>query len=232
MRRGKGVSGRAPPDGHFDAMRRIEGDAFTELETMLLKHGRGGDAGVAGGKHRPAAGKLDPVRAGEMKPVKTDHKEEIEHHLAAAYRDEAALRQQPSRYFFPSYAPRVPPPTVRALLEPRRRLTRDHKTRALVYVGLEFVAAAREHNQARLILSPLVKLPVLFVAQRSRRHSVGAGDLVVVRDDGVAGDVEIPGHGRTSSQHDVGAHNSSRSASGPRARTQSAVSRRPEPGRP
>ncbi len=129
--------------------------------------------------------------AGQMKPVEADHEEEIEHHLAAAHGDDAARRQKPGRDFFPGRAPRVPPPTVRPLLEPRR-LTRDDKTQSSVDVRLEFVAAAREYDEVRKLLRALVKLPVLFVAQRSRRQSVGAGDLVVVRDDGVAGDVETP----------------------------------------
>src|SRR6202042_858115 len=121
-----------------------------------------------------------------MKAVKANHEEEIEHHLSTAYGDAPARRQNPGRDFFPSRAPRIPPPTVRALLEPRR-LPRNDKTHAPVDIGLELVAAPREYDQVRDLLRALVELPVLFVAQRSRRQSVGAGDLVVVRDDGGAG---------------------------------------------
>src|SRR5208282_1175059 len=124
----------------------------------LFEHGRGRDAGVAGGENGPAAGKHDPVRAGEMKPVIADHEEEIEHHLAAAHGDEAARRQQTGRDILPTRAPWIPPPAVRALLE-SRRLARNDKTVLAVQVGFEFVAAASEHDQARLILSALVKLP-------------------------------------------------------------------------
>ena len=94
---------------------------------MLFEHGRGRDARVAGGKHRPAARKFDPVRAGQVKSVKADHEEEIEHHLAAAHGDAAARRQDPGRDFFPGRTPRVPPPAVRALFEPCR-FTRNDKT--------------------------------------------------------------------------------------------------------
>ena len=129
-----------------------------------------------GGKHRPAAGKLDPMRARQMKSVEADHEEKIEHHLAAADGDAAARRQHPGRYFFPGRAPRVPPPTVRALLEPRR-LTRDDKTRAPVDVRFEFVAATREYDKVRKLLRALVKLPVLLgcagkpASARRRRRS-------------------------------------------------------------
>src|SRR6185312_12184900 len=92
----------------------------------------------------------------------------------------------------------IPPPAVRALLE-ARRLTRYDKSQRPVDVGLELVAAAREDDKRRLLLRALVKLPVLFVAQRDRRQPVGAGDLVVVGDDGVAGNVEVSGHGAASS---------------------------------
>ena len=136
--------------------------------------------------------------ARQMKPVEADHEEKIEHHLAAADGDAAARRQHPGRYLFPGRAPRVPPPTVRALLEPRR-LTRDDKTRAPVDVRFEFVAATRENDKVRKLLRALVKLPVFWVAQGNRRHPVGAGDLVVVRDDGVTRDVEISRHCRTAS---------------------------------
>jgi hypothetical protein len=129
-------------------MLRIEGDRFAKSKAMLLKHGCGRDAGVAGGKDRPSAGKFDPMRARQMKPVKADHEEEIEHHLAAAYGHAAARRQHPSRCFFPGDAPRVPPPTVRAPLDPRR-LTRNDKTQAAVGIGLELVAATREYDKVR-----------------------------------------------------------------------------------
>ena len=169
---------------------------------MLFEHARGRDASIAGGKHRPAAGKFDSVRAGQMKPVKTDHEEEIEHHLAAAHGDAAARRQQPGRYFFPGRAPRIPPPAVGALLEPCG-FTRDDKTQGVVDVRLEFVAAACEHDKVRKLLRALVEFPVLFVAQRIGRQSVGAGDLVVVRDDGVAGDVEAPWHDKVPNWRSV-----------------------------
>ena len=60
------------------------------------------------------------MRARQVKPVKADHEEEIEHHLAAAHGDDAAPRQNFGRDFFPGRATRVPPPTVRAMLEARR----------------------------------------------------------------------------------------------------------------
>ncbi len=179
-------------------MRRIEGDPFAQVETVLFKHGRGRDARVAGGKDRPSAGKGYAVRARQMKPVKTDGEKEIEHHLAAAHGDGAARREQPARDIGPTRAPGVPPPAVQALLEPRR-LTGNDKTRTPPDVGLGFVAATREYDEVRKILRALVKLPVLFVAQRNRRQSVGAGDLVVVRDDGVAADVKTRRHFRMGS---------------------------------
>src|SRR4029077_7772416 len=86
-------AGPAPPDRHFDIMLRIEGHRFAEAETMLFKHRRGRDASVARGEDRPSAGEFDPMRARQMKPVKADHEEEIEHHLAAAHGDDSALRQ-------------------------------------------------------------------------------------------------------------------------------------------
>jgi hypothetical protein len=131
------------------------------------------------------------MRARKVKPVEADRKEEIEHHLAAAHDDAASRRQHPSRDLFPCYPPRVPPPAVRSPLE-SRRLTRNDETQTLVDVGLKLVATPREDDDVRKLLRPLVELPVLFVAQRSRRQSVRGGDLVVVRDDGVAGDVEVP----------------------------------------
>ena len=81
--------------------------------------------------------------------------------------------------------------TVRALLEPVC-VTRNDKTQALMDIGLELMAASREDDKVRKFLRALVKLPVFFVAQRSRRQSVGAGDLIVVRNDCVAGDVDGP----------------------------------------
>src|SRR6185312_15544129 len=155
--------------------------------------GRGRDASAAGGKDRASAGKCDPARASEMKPVEADLKEEIEHHLAAADGDGAALGQEPRRRLFPSDAARVPPPAVRAAFEPRR-LARYDKPQGPVDVGIELMAAPREHHKVRKLLRPLVKLPVLVIAQRRRREAVGAGDSVVVGDDGVAGDVVAPWH--------------------------------------
>src|SRR6185437_2074478 len=132
-----------------------------------------------------------------MKPVEADLKEEIEHHLAAANGDGAALGQEPRRRLFPSRLPRVPPPAVRAALEPRS-LARYDKPQGPMNVRLKLMAAPREHHEVRKLLRPLVKLPVLVVAQRRRREAVGAGDSVVVGDDGVAGDVVAPWHVRVS----------------------------------
>src|SRR5271155_3954010 len=136
-----------------------------------------------------------------MKPVEADGEEKIEHHLAAANGDATARWQHLGRDIGPTCAPGAPPPAVGAPLEPRR-LTRDDKTEAPVDVRFEFVAATGEYDEVRKLLRALIELPVLFVAQRRRRHSVGAGDLVVVRDDGVAGDVEICSHDR----RDEGSH--------------------------
>ena len=83
----------ALPDRHFDIMLRIEGYRFGKPETMLFEHARCGHAGIACGEDRPSAGKSDPMRARQVKAVKADHEEEIEHHLAAADGDAAAVRQ-------------------------------------------------------------------------------------------------------------------------------------------
>src|SRR5580700_1246767 len=101
-------------------MRRIEGHRFGKPETMLFEHARCGHAGIACGEDRPSAGKSDPMRARQVKPVKADREEEIEHHLSAAHGDDSARRQNPGGDLFPSRATRVPPPTVRALLKAGR----------------------------------------------------------------------------------------------------------------
>ena len=177
------------------SLRRVERDRLREAEAALFKHRCGRDARVAGGKDGASAWEVDPTRARQMKSVKADHEKKIEHHLAAAYGDAAPRRQHARRDFLPGRAPRVPPPAVRALLE-SRGVARNDKTRGLVDVRLEFVAAAREHDEARKLLRALVEFPVLRVAQRGRRQAVGAGDLVVVGDNGVAGDVEAAWHVR------------------------------------
>src|ERR1700733_7159731 len=128
-----------------------------------------------------------------MKAVKANHEKEVEPRLDTADSNDPALRQNSGRDFFPSRAPRVPPPTVRALLE-ARRLAGNDKTHVPVDIGLELVATPRKHDEVRNLLRALVELPVLFVAQRSRRQSVRACDLIVVRDDGVAGYVQISRH--------------------------------------
>ncbi len=87
---------------------------------MLFEHARGWHAGVAGGEDRASAGESHPMRARQVKAVKADHEEEIEHHLTAADGDDPAPWQNPGGDLFPGRATRVPPPAVRAMLEARR----------------------------------------------------------------------------------------------------------------
>jgi len=150
-------------------MRRIEGHRFAEAETMLFKHRRGAHALVAGGRiNRPSAGKFDPMRAREVKPVKADHEEEVEHHLAAPTattpplgRILAATSSQVARrgsHHQPSGRCSRPGAS--------RETTRRTFT---VHVGLELVATAAQ-NTTRFATScgPLVELPVF-----SLRSEVG-----------------------------------------------------------
>ena len=60
------------------------------------------------------------MRARQMECVEANLQEEIEHALAARRRHGAAERKQSFCGLSPTHARRVPPPGVRALLEPGR----------------------------------------------------------------------------------------------------------------
>jgi hypothetical protein len=103
----------------------------------------------------------------------------------------AARSARPSRpeALHPAHARRVPPPDVCALLEPGCA-SRNHQSLIAPDVGREFVAATAEHDKVRVRKRPLETIPILFVAQRGRDEPVGASDPVVVRDDGIAIDLD------------------------------------------
>src|SRR5580704_18456616 len=99
------------------------------------------------------------------------------------------MRQQLFCDLCPAYARRVPPPDVCALLKPGCA-SRNHESLVAPDVGREFVAAMAEHDKVRARKGPLETVPILFVAQRGRHEPVGASDPVVVRDDGIAIDLD------------------------------------------
>jgi hypothetical protein len=68
--------------------------------------------------------------------------------------------------------------------------SRNHESLVAPDVGSEFVAAVAEHDKVRARKRPLETIPILFVAQGGWDESVGASDPVVVRDDGVAFDLD------------------------------------------
>ena len=105
------------------------------------------------------------MRARQMKAVKADHEEEIEHHLAPAHGDTPPLGRIWRR--LPPRSRAAGPTTNRPGAARARRLARNDKAQVPVDIGLELVAAPREDDEVRNLLRPLVELPVFFVAQRS-----------------------------------------------------------------
>jgi hypothetical protein len=129
------------------------------------------------------------MRARQMKCVESDLQELIEYDLAAWHRHVAAARQQLFCDLQPADARRVPPPDVCVLLEPGCA-SRNHESLVAPGVGREFVAAMAEQDKVRARKRPLETIPILFVAQGGRNEPVGASDLVVLRDDGIAIDLD------------------------------------------
>ncbi len=90
------------------------------------------------------------------------------------------------------------PPSSRAPDSTTRRLgvlkpgctSRNYKSLVAPDVRRELVAAMAEHDKVSARKGPLETIPILFVAQGGWNEPVGASDPVVVRDDGVAIDLD------------------------------------------